>query len=89
MQKYHERVEKFMNYENKLKKLKQQKRAKPKPRYSWPLIAVLGLVGAGLLVNGLAWLGEVWATRPVYTMGDGLMIMGVALFLLLGLGSVD
>ena len=73
-----------MSYEKHLNKLKQQQRTKPKPRYNWPLIAVLGLLGAGLLINGLAWLVEVWAARPVYTLGDGLMIVGVALFLLVG-----
>ena len=71
-----------MSYEDKLKKLKEQERAKP--RYNWPLVAVLGLVGAGLLINGLARLVEAWAARPVYTLGDGLMIVGVALFLLMG-----
>ena len=69
-----------MSYEDKLKQLKQQERAKP--HYNWPLVAVLGLLGAGLLVNGLARLVEAWAARPAYTVGDGLMIVGVALFLL-------
>ena len=69
-----------MSYEKHLKKLKQQERAKP--RYNWPLIAALGLVGAGLLITGFARLVEAWAARPVYTVGDGLMIVGVALFLL-------
>ena len=73
-----------MSYEDTLKQLKEQERTKPKPRYNWPLIAALGLVGAGLLVNGLAWLVEAWAARPVYTVGDGLMVVGVALFLLMG-----
>ena len=71
-----------MSYEDKLKQLKEQERAKP--RYNWPPVAALGLVGAGVLVNGLAWLVEAWAARPAYTMGDGLMIVGVALFLLMG-----
>ena len=71
-----------MSYEDKLKQLKEQERATP--RYNWPLIAALGLLGVGLLVTGLARLVEVWAARPVYTLGDGLMIVGVALFLLMG-----
>ena len=71
-----------MSYEKHLNKLKKQERATP--RYNWPLIAVLGLAGFGLLVNGLAWLVEAWAARPAYTVGDGLMVVGVALFLLMG-----
>ena len=71
-----------VNYEKHLNKLKEQERAKP--RYNWPLVAALGLLGVGLLANGLARLVEAWAARPVYTLGDGLMVVGVALFLLMG-----
>ena len=46
-----------MSYKKHLEQLKQQERAKP--HYNWPLVAALGLVGARLLVNGLAWLVEV------------------------------
>ena len=71
-------------YEKHLKELKKQERTKPTPRYNWPLVAVLGLLGAGLLITGLARLVEAWAARPAYTLADGLMIVGVALFLLMG-----